>query len=156
MVQPARVSDPTPPEIAKNPKFFPFFAGALGAVDGTHIACSPSAADREYARNRKGFLSQNCLMACSFDMRFLYVLSGWEGSAADATIFNDARTTDFPIPPGKYYLADVGFAACDELLVPYRGVRYHLNEWQMAGLRYVIYFFLLAMQILRCLFQTTK
>jgi hypothetical protein len=74
-------------------------------------------------------------MACSFDLRFVYVLSGWEGSAADATIYHDARHTDFHIPAGKYYLADAGFPLCDELLVPYRGVRYHLNEWQRADRR---------------------
>lgn len=62
-------------------------------------------------------------------MSFLYILSGWEGSAADARVYHDARITDFNIPPGKYYLADAGFAACDELLVPYCGVRYHLAEW---------------------------
>ncbi|KIL55986.1 hypothetical protein M378DRAFT_38970, partial [Amanita muscaria Koide BX008] len=46
-------TDPTPPEILNNPKFYPYFANTLGALDGTHIACSPSAADRESARNRK-------------------------------------------------------------------------------------------------------
>jgi len=48
-----------------------------------------------------------------------------------------ARLTDFTIPPGKVYLADAGFAACDELLVPYRGVRYHLAEWGWANVMYV-------------------
>jgi hypothetical protein len=62
-------------------------------------------------------------------MLFLYILSGWEGSVADAHVYHDAHITDFNIPPGKYYLADVGFAACDELLVPYHGVCYHLAEW---------------------------
>src|SRR5215469_9357825 len=128
LVRPPRRSDPTPPEITANPKFFPYFADAIGAIDGTHISCSPSATDRELARNRKGMLTQNCLVACSFDLRALYCLSGWEGSAADATIYNDARTTDFRIPRGKFYLADAGFGGCDELLVPYRGVRYHLKE----------------------------
>jgi len=33
------------------------------------------------------------------------------------------------IPEGQYYLADAGFGVCDALLVPYRGVRYHLAEW---------------------------
>ncbi|KIL55985.1 hypothetical protein M378DRAFT_53883, partial [Amanita muscaria Koide BX008] len=61
-----------------------------------------------------------------------YVLSGWEGSAADATVYNDARSTGFPIPADKFYLADAGYATCDELLVPYRGVRYHLAEWRRA------------------------
>jgi hypothetical protein len=122
--------DPTPPEISANPKFFPYFTDAIGAVDGTHINCVPSASDRATSRNRKGFLSQNCLMACSFDMRFVYVLSGWDGSAADAAVYNDARFHNFRIPPGKFYLADAGFALTDELLVPYRGERYHLDEWR--------------------------
>jgi hypothetical protein len=124
---------PVPREISSNPKFFPYFANALGAVDGTHINCIPSAVNRPTARNRKGFLSQNCLMACTFDMRFVYVISGWDGSAADAAVYNDARFHDFRIPPGKFYLADAGFALTDELLVPYRGERYHLDEWRRGG-----------------------
>jgi hypothetical protein len=68
-------------------------------------------------------------------MKFLYVLSGWEGSAADATVYDNACKVDFPNPEGKMYLADAGYASCDELLVPYRGVRYHLAEWQRAELR---------------------
>jgi hypothetical protein len=62
-------------------------------------------------------------------MSFLYVLSGWEGSVANAHVYYNARIKDFNIPPGKYYLADAGFRACDELLIPYRNVRYHLAEW---------------------------
>jgi len=27
------------------------------------------------------------------------------------------------------YLADADFPHCDQLLIPYRGVRYHLAEW---------------------------
>jgi DDE superfamily endonuclease len=59
------------------------------------------------------------LAVCSFDLRFTYFLSGWEGSAADSTIFNDAHQVDFYIPRGRYYLADAGFASSDVLLVPY-------------------------------------
>ena len=50
-------------------------------------------------------------------------------------MFMHARLMDFMIPQGKYYLADAGFAACDTLLVPYRGIRYHLAEWGRAGVR---------------------
>ncbi|TFK17171.1 hypothetical protein FA15DRAFT_548860, partial [Coprinopsis marcescibilis] len=46
-------NDPVPDHIAKSPKFFPFFAHALGAMDGTHISCCPSARERAAARNRK-------------------------------------------------------------------------------------------------------
>ena len=124
---------PTPTEIRRSRKFYPFFEGALGAIDGTHIRCTASGADRDTTRNRKGQLTQNCLAACSFDLRFMYFLSGWEGSAHDSTVFHDARRVDFYIPNGRYYLAGAGFASSDALLVPYRNVRYHLSEWGRAS-----------------------
>jgi hypothetical protein len=128
-------SDPTPSEIFNNPKQFPFFQDVIGAIDGSHFLASSSAEGRHHARNRKGLLTQNCLLACSFDLRFTYISSGWEGSASDAVMYSDARLADFRVPEGKYYLADGGFASCDELLVPYRRVRYHLAEWGRADLR---------------------
>jgi hypothetical protein len=126
---------PVPPKIAGNSKFFPYFKDILSALNGTHLPCLLLQADRENCRNRKGILSTNCLAVCSFDMRFLYVLNGWEGSASDATVFNDARAHDFRIPPGRQYLADAGYFSCAELLIPYRGVRYHLAEWARGDLR---------------------
>lgn len=63
-------------------------------------------------------------------------MSGWDGSAADALIYNDARLSDLTVIPGKYYLADAGFGMCSALLIPYRGVRYHLAEWGRANVRY--------------------
>ena len=121
---------PTPPEIQHSPKFYPFFKHALGAIDGTHIEWHPTANYNEASRNRKGVLTQNCLVACSFDLRFTYLLTGWEGSVADSTLFFQARQSDFYIPEGRFYLGDAGFASSDALLVPYRGVRYHLAEWK--------------------------
>jgi hypothetical protein len=126
-------SDPIPPQIRGNSKFFPFFKDAVGAIDGSHIHSSPPASMREACRNRKGFISQNCLFACDFGLQFVYALTGWEGSATDARVYEDA--TDFHIPAGKYYLADAGYPLCNNLLVPYRGVRYHLAEWGRAGVR---------------------
>jgi hypothetical protein len=121
--------DPPAHYLFNNPKFWPYFQNCLGAIDGSHIACTPSAADRANSRNQKGFLSQNILAICSFSMRFLYVLPGWEGSVTDSFLFDDARFTDLRIPEGYFYLGDAGFPICKTLLVPYRGVRYHLNEW---------------------------
>ena len=115
-------ADSTPLEIHNNPCFYPYFRNVLGAIDGTHIACSPSARERAASCDRKGLLTQNCLMACGFDLRFLYILSGWEGSAADSLVFHDARQRSFPVPTGKYYLADARFPLCKQLLVPYRGI----------------------------------
>ena len=42
------------------------------------------------------------LAAISFDLKFTYVLAGWEGSAHDSRVFNDAfaRPGGFSIPEG--------------------------------------------------------
>jgi hypothetical protein len=119
----------TPPEIKDNSKLYPFFRNCLGAIDGSHIGAHVPEEDIARYRNRKGVVSQNVLAACSFDMRFTYILSGWEGSAADGLVLSDARETDFHIPDGWYYLADAGFALGPNILTPYRGKRYHLREW---------------------------
>jgi hypothetical protein len=125
-------NSPLAEEIASDPKLYPFLQDCLGAIDGTHIPACVPAAQRARYRSRKGEVTQNVLAACTFNMLFCYVLSGWEGSAADSTIFDDARGKDFSIPKGKFYLGDAGFPCCDALLVPYRGVRYHLREWGLA------------------------
>ena len=71
-------------------------------------------------------------------MRIVYVLSGWEGSASDSRIFEDARSSDFRVPMGRYYLGDAGYANSDAVLVPYRNVRYHIKEWGSVNSRCVI------------------
>ena len=124
-----------PHQILNNPKFYPFFKDALGALDGSHIQSAPPSADRASSRNRKGFISQNCLFACDFDLNFVYSLCGWEGSATDARVYEAARAVDLHIPNGRYYLADAGYPSCNQLMIPYRRVRYHLAEWGRARIR---------------------
>ena len=85
-------------------------------------------------------MSQNCLFACTLDLNFVYSSTGWEGSTTDARIFEDAVQHDLHIPPGKYYLADAGFPAHPDVLIPYRNERYHLAEWGRSRLRYVLFF----------------
>ena len=129
------MNDAIPEYIRHSSKFYPFFWNTIGAMDGTHIHCNPSAEDRHAAHNRKGGVSQNCLACVSFSMQFLYFLSGWEGSAANSTMYATSRLVDLTIPEGKYYLADAGFGICDALLVPYHGIHYHLVEWGQAQLQ---------------------
>jgi len=124
-----------PPEISANPKFFPYFKDCIGAIDGTHIPANIPLDQQASFRNRKGFISQNVLAACSFDHLFLYALAGWEGSANDGRVLQDALEKDFIVPDGKYYLADAGYALAPKFLVPYRGVRYHLKEWAQGSER---------------------
>jgi hypothetical protein len=127
----------TPPAIRNNPKYYPFFKDCQGAIDGSHFDMWVSEDAIPHYRNRKGGVTQNVLAACDFDMQFVYVLSGWEGSANDGQIYEYAREKNFSIPAGCYYLADAGFPSCDTLLVPYRGKRYHLKEWGRSNQRYV-------------------
>ena len=138
------VKDPpdcTPPYTRDNYRFFPYFKDCRGAIDGSHIdAYVPDEVVARY-RNRKGGVSQNVLAVCDFDMKFTYVLSGWEGSAADSTIYADARRKGLSLPPGKFFLADAGFPLCDTLITPYRSTRYHLKEWGSAQQRFVHYVF---------------
>ena len=56
-------STPLDSYISENPKFYPFFKGALGALNGTHISAHPLAAEHSRYCNCKGGISQNVLAA---------------------------------------------------------------------------------------------
>ncbi|KAK6153006.1 hypothetical protein DH2020_012645 [Rehmannia glutinosa] len=64
-------------------------------------------------------------------MNFIYLLTGWEGSAADCRVLRDAihRPSGLKIPQGNFYLCDNGYTNGQGFLTPYKGVRYHLDEW---------------------------
>lgn len=124
---------PLSPYIANDHKYRTFFADCVGALDGTHIDvyCRPEEAPRY--RNRKGHLTQNVLAACNFELEFSYILAGWEGSAHDGAVYRSGlHKHGFITPPGKYWLGDAGYPNSDTILVPYRGVRYHLKEQRLA------------------------
>ncbi|KAH6759173.1 nuclease HARBI1-like protein [Perilla frutescens var. frutescens] len=78
---------------------------------------------------------KNVLAACNFDLQFMYVLSGWEGSTHDSKLLNDAlsRTNGLQVPQGKYFLVDCGFANRRQFLDPLSGVRYHLKDFSGQG-----------------------
>jgi hypothetical protein len=106
-------------------------------------------------RGRKDGTTQNVMAAVDFDLRFTYILAGWEGSAHDALILADAveRDDGLSLPPGnninlaatyfsvvlnvpnswnfvgKFYLVDAGYAVRPGFLPPYRKTRYHLKEY---------------------------
>ncbi|XP_023644308.1 uncharacterized protein LOC111832173 [Capsella rubella] len=81
-----------PAKIKDSTRFYPYFKDCVGAIDGTHILAMVAGKDTASYRNRKGQLSQNVLAACNFDLEFIYVLSGWEGSAHDSKVLHDALT----------------------------------------------------------------
>ena len=66
-----------------------------------------------------------------FDLKFTYVLAGWEGSAHDANILSDSmsRHDGINIPDETFYLGDANYACRPGVLPPFRKTRYHLNEF---------------------------
>ncbi|WVZ76056.1 LOW QUALITY PROTEIN: hypothetical protein U9M48_024058, partial [Paspalum notatum var. saurae] len=82
-------------------------------------------------RCRKSFATQNVMAAVDFDLKFTYVLAGWEGTAHDAVVLADAleRVNGLRVPEGIFYLVDVGYGAKPGFMPPFHGVWYHLNEW---------------------------
>ncbi|KAL8538782.1 hypothetical protein ACS0TY_000698 [Phlomoides rotata] len=79
------------------------FQGCLGALDGTYIDVHVPSVDKGQYRNRKRHCSVNVLGVYDLNMRFVYVLTGWEGSAADSRVLRDAihRTHRLHVPRGN-------------------------------------------------------
>ncbi|CAI9115756.1 OLC1v1016748C1 [Oldenlandia corymbosa var. corymbosa] len=65
-------------------------------------------------------------------MQFIYVLPGWEGSTHDGRVLRDSigRPDGLRVTRGCYYLVDSGYCNAEGFLSPFRGQRYHLNEFQ--------------------------
>ncbi|KAA0054416.1 retrotransposon protein [Cucumis melo var. makuwa] len=91
-------------------------------------------ADRLTFRTRKEEIATNVLGVCDTKGDFVYVLAGWEGSAADSRILRDAlaRENGLQVSKGYYYLCDASYPNVEGYLGPYRGQRYHLQEWRGA------------------------
>jgi len=67
-------------KIQSDQRYWPFFKNVIGAIDGTHIPC----------------------VVCDWNMCFTFVLTGLEGIAHDARVFEHALTNanlNFPHPP---------------------------------------------------------
>jgi hypothetical protein len=77
----------------------------IGASDGTHVTARVPRSQSAAYRGRKHYIGQNILAAVDFDLKFTYVLAGWEGSAHDASILNDSlnRPDGIHLPEGKFY-----------------------------------------------------
>ncbi|VYS68990.1 unnamed protein product [Arabidopsis thaliana] len=102
----------------------PYFKDCVGVVDSFHIPVMVGVDEQGPFRNSNGLLTQNVLAASSFDLRFNYVLAGWEGSASDQQVLNAAltRRNKLQVPQGKYYIVDNKYPNLPGFIAPYRGV----------------------------------
>nr|KAJ0227202.1 hypothetical protein LSAT_V11C100019990 [Lactuca sativa] len=61
------------------------------AIDGIHVKAFVPQRDQIKYIGRKNCVTQNIIATCDFNMCFTFVWVGWEGSAHDTRIFNEAR-----------------------------------------------------------------
>ncbi|WVZ51504.1 hypothetical protein U9M48_002648, partial [Paspalum notatum var. saurae] len=121
------------PFIATWPQYLSIFLSlqnCIGAIDGTHIPITIAEDRAPPYRNRKGTLSHNVMVVCDFDLNFTFVSCGWEESTSDAGVLRSAISKGFSVPEGKFYLVDGGYANTPSFIAPYKGVRYHLNQFR--------------------------
>ncbi|XP_030949419.1 uncharacterized protein LOC115973302 [Quercus lobata] len=127
------------PEHLQVNKYWPWFERCVGAMDGTHVSARPPANETQAHRDRKSLITTNVLCVCNMDMQFTFVHAGWEGSANDSRVFEEAtsdRKHGFPWPPtGSYYLVDSGLPIGTSFLPPHKSTRYHAQEFHSAGRR---------------------
>ena len=73
----------------------------------------PPAHQQTVYRGRKHSCTQNTMAACSFDMLFTYVNTGWEGSIVDSRVLTETMRdpqNQFLVPPNpKYYIMNSGY-----------------------------------------------
>ncbi|XP_077239768.1 uncharacterized protein LOC143880681 [Tasmannia lanceolata] len=122
----------TPSQIEGNSRWMPYFKDCIGAIDGRYIRAKVPIEEKPSYFCRKHFIAQNILPACDFDLKFTYVLAGWEGSASDSRVLADTltRVDKIPLIPGKFYLVDDGYPLLRHFVTPHRKTAYHLNEWR--------------------------
>ncbi|KAL6888952.1 hypothetical protein ACP4OV_009978 [Aristida adscensionis] len=120
-------------KISSDRNYGPYFEDCIGAIDGIHIPMTVSDSESAPYRNKDGSLSQNVMLACDFDLNFVYVCCGREGSASDAAVLYSAMESGFQIPRGKYYLVDGGYANTPSFLAPYTGVPYQIEVQEQSN-----------------------
>jgi len=74
----------------------------VGAIDGIHVPANVSIEIQGKFWGQKEKTTQNILTAITFDLKFIYILAGWEGSAHDLRVLGDtlSRPTGLKIPEG--------------------------------------------------------
>ena len=90
-----------PPKL-QEARFWPHFKDCIGVIDVTHIPVIVPLHEQPKYIGRHGYPSQNVMAVCDFDMRFIFVVTGWPGSVHDSRVLLDTLVTykeQFPHPP---------------------------------------------------------
>ena len=126
-----------PERLQMDRRYWPYFSGFVGAVDGVHVCVKVKPELQRMYWNRHDRTSFNIMAICDLNMLFTYVWNGAPGSCHDTAVLTMAQDgdSDFPLPPGdKYYVADSGYPNKQGFLAPYRSsrnevIRYHMSHF---------------------------
>lgn len=123
---PANFQTHRAPQLQSQPQYMSF-KDCLGALDGTHMpACMKKSEAAPYF-SRKGCHTHNILAVCDFNMCFVFVSCGWEGSMHYSWILSNVTEDpqyNFPTAiDGRYNLVDSGYSNKKGFLAPYKGNR---------------------------------
>ena len=126
-----------PERLQVHPKYYPFFSGFVGAMDGTHVCVKVPPELQGMYWNRHDNASLNIMAICDLNMLFTYIWNGAPGSCHDTAVLTMAQESDpeFPLPPmEKYYVVDSGYPNRQGFLAPYKSsrnnvVRYHMSQF---------------------------
>ncbi|KAL9308679.1 putative harbinger transposase-derived nuclease domain-containing protein [Arabidopsis thaliana] len=126
-----------PERLQVDQRYWPYFSGFVGAMDGTHVCVKVKPDLQGMYWNRHDNASMNIMAICDLNMLFTYIWNGAPGSCYDTAVLQIAQQSDseFPLPPSeKYYLVDSGYPNKQRFLTPYRSsrnrvVRYHMSQF---------------------------
>jgi hypothetical protein len=117
-------------------KYSLYFNNYLGTLDRIYIEIYILVKLQSCYCNRKRILLQNVLAVCNFDIQFVYILAGWEGSAYNTRVLTDTQAFySFATPSRKYWLGNRGYRNSKFVIVLYRSIQYYLKEARQIDLR---------------------
>ncbi|XP_076936894.1 uncharacterized protein LOC143604238 [Bidens hawaiensis] len=134
--QAANYNDDVLAYILNNPRYYPMFKDCIGAIDGTQVRASVRLNEQLKYIGRNGYATQNIMFVRDFNMCFTFVWVGWEGTAHDTRIFNEALqrlALKLPHPTcDKYYVVDVVYPNTKRYLAPYKcaNICYHILDFR--------------------------
>ncbi|KAL8171825.1 hypothetical protein V2J09_023629 [Rumex salicifolius] len=126
-----------PLQILGSKRLHPYFQDCIGVVDCMRIPAHVPVKDQSRFRDKKGSLTQNILAACTFDLQFIFICPGWEGSASDGHVLRsvlDDPDQKFPhVPEDKYYLVDTAYNTTKGFMAPYQEARHQIDAYKGAN-----------------------
>ncbi|EFH53789.1 predicted protein [Arabidopsis lyrata subsp. lyrata] len=90
-----------PRKLQEDSRYWPFFSGFVGDLDGTHVKVMVGGSDAVGYWDRHGQTSLNIVAICDLNMIFKYAWLGAAGSTHDSLVLQYAMDGDpiFPKPP---------------------------------------------------------